>query len=54
MNKYDCVPEALEPETPYHSAEFTCSGCENRDCENWLDYNFESQAERDEGLLWEY
>lgn len=38
-NNYDCDPEILEKESKEHSADFSCSNCEQTDCFYWVLYN---------------
>ena len=35
----DCVPEPVEAESKYHSADFNCINCNQTDCSFWILYN---------------
>lgn len=34
-----CKPTPIEPESKYHSADYNCNSCDNKECEHWADYN---------------
>ncbi len=49
----ECKPEPTEAESKYHSADYNCNSCDERDCYYWEEFhNPELQAEMDEDKLW--
>lgn len=52
-NTQECLPQALERESKYHSADYNCHHCDDNTCNFYTEFNPEVQAEQDEARIWQ-